>query len=148
MAKPDFGRRTPWHLWLVGVVSLLWNAMGAFDYSATQLRLDTYLANFTPEQLAYFTGFPAWVDASWAIAVWFSVLGSLALLMRRGAAVALFLISFIALVVTSVHNFLLGDVSMTEIAGPEALYFTGAIYAVALALLFYARRQRMNGVLA
>lgn len=147
MAKPDFRRGTPWHLWVVGVLALLWNAMGAFDYSATQLQLEAYLAGFTPEQRAYFDGFPPWVDASWAIAVWFSVLGSLALLLRRGVAVALFLISLAGLVVTSVHNFLLGDVSMAEIAGPEALYFTMAIYVVALALLFYARRQRMNGVL-
>ena len=31
--------RAPMHLWIVGVLSLLWNAMGVFDYLATKLRL-------------------------------------------------------------------------------------------------------------
>jgi hypothetical protein len=26
---------TPWHLWLVGVLALLWNSFGAFDYVMT-----------------------------------------------------------------------------------------------------------------
>jgi hypothetical protein len=29
---------TPWHLWIVGVFSLLWNGMGAFDYGMTESR--------------------------------------------------------------------------------------------------------------
>ena len=31
--------KAPLHLWIVGVLAVLWNAIGAFDYSATQLRL-------------------------------------------------------------------------------------------------------------
>ena len=32
------GTKTPWHLWLVGVVSLLWNGFGGYDFimSTTQ----------------------------------------------------------------------------------------------------------------
>lgn len=48
-------KSTPWHLWLIGVVALLWNAMGAFDYVMTQTRNDAYTSNFTAEQLAFFT---------------------------------------------------------------------------------------------
>ena len=57
--------RTPWHLWVIGVVALLWNAMGALDYVMTQTRNEEYMSNFTPEQLSFFYGFPAWVDAAW-----------------------------------------------------------------------------------
>ena len=46
--------RTPMHLWIVGVLALLWNFMGAFDYLATQLKLESYMSNFTQEQLDYF----------------------------------------------------------------------------------------------
>ena len=45
-------RRTPVHLWIVGVLALLWNLMGAFDYLATQLELEFYMSGFTEEQLA------------------------------------------------------------------------------------------------
>ena len=55
--------KTPVHLWIVGVLALLWNAMGAFDYLATQLELDFYMSRFTEQQLAYFYGFPKLMTA-------------------------------------------------------------------------------------
>jgi hypothetical protein len=45
--------RIPAHLWVVGALSLLWNAVGAFDYTATQMRLESYMSQFTPQQLDY-----------------------------------------------------------------------------------------------
>jgi hypothetical protein len=36
---PATHQKTPLHLWIVAVLALLWNAVGAFDYVATQLRL-------------------------------------------------------------------------------------------------------------
>ena len=56
----------------------------------SQLRLESYMSQFTPEQLAYFYGFPAWAVAAWAIAVWSALLGSLCLLLRKAWAVWLF----------------------------------------------------------
>ena len=29
--------KAPWHLWVVGVVTLLWNAVGIFSYMMTHL---------------------------------------------------------------------------------------------------------------
>ena len=74
--------KAPVHLWIVGIVSLLWNAMGVFDYLATQLELESYMSQFTEEQLAYFYGFPAWSVAAWAFGVWGAVAGSVGLLDR------------------------------------------------------------------
>jgi hypothetical protein len=82
---------TPWHLWLIGVVALVWSAMGAMDYVMTQTRNEAYMSAFTPEQLSFFYGIPAW-----AIAVWGGVLGALLLLIRRRHAVWVFLASLIA----------------------------------------------------
>ena len=53
--------KAPVHLWIVGVLALLWSLMGAFDYLATKLELEFYMSQFTPEQLAYFNAFPAWM---------------------------------------------------------------------------------------
>ena len=82
--------KAPVHLWIVGILAVLWNAVGCFDYFATQSQMESYMSQFTPEQLEYFYGFPAWVDACWAIAVWGSLLGSLLLLVRKAWAVWLF----------------------------------------------------------
>ncbi|NNE80767.1 MAG: hypothetical protein HKN18_10900 [Silicimonas sp.] len=139
--------RAPWHLWVIGILSLLWNAMGAVDYVMTQIRYEPYMSQFTPEQLEYFQSFPAWVQGSWAIAVWSSVAGSIFLLLRSRFAGAAFGISLVFMAATFVHNFVLADVKMNEIAGPEAIWFTAAIIVVAVLLWFYARWLRQRDVL-
>jgi hypothetical protein len=139
--------RAPRHLWVVGILSLLWNAMGAFDYLMTQTRNESYMSSFTPEQLEYFYGFPAWVVACWAIAVWGGVLGSVLLLLRKGLAAPVFLVSFLAMVVTTFHNFALTD-GMVKMGGAGALAFSAVIFVIALALVLYSRAMRRRGVLA
>lgn len=142
----DSQSRTPWHLWVVGIVSLLWNAMGAFDYLMTETKNQAYMSQFAPEQLAYFYGFPAWVVSAWAIAVWGGVLGSLLLLLRRGVAYWVFVVSFLGLVLTMIHNFVLTS-GMKVMGGPGALAFTAAIVVVAILLIVYAGAQKKRGVL-
>ena len=51
-AHRSFVRKAPVHLWIVGGLSLLWNAFGAFDYLMTQLQVEAYMSQFTEEQLA------------------------------------------------------------------------------------------------
>jgi hypothetical protein len=137
--------KAPRHLWIVGVLALLWNAIGAFDYSATQLRIESYMSQFSPEQLAYFYGFPVWAVAAWAIAVWFSLLGSLGLLLRKAWAVWLFGIAIAAMVITAVYNFVLSDgLSMMGMSG---VIFTAVIWLIAFGLFFYARAMAKRGVL-
>jgi len=137
--------RTPWHLWLVGVLALLWNAMGAFDYLMTETRNEGYMGQFTPEQLEYFYGFPAWVVAFWAIAVWGGVLGAIFLLLRNRFAVGTFLVSFLAMVVTMIRNYLLSD--GLEVTGVSGLVFTAVIFVVSLFLYLNSRAMRSKGAL-
>lgn len=137
--------RVPRHFWIVGVLSLLWNAVGAFDYAATQLRIESYMSAFTPEQLEYFYGFPAWVVAAWAIAVWSSLLGSLGLLLRKTWAVWLFGIAIVGMVLTALHNFVLSD--GLAVMGTGAVAFTAVIWLIAFFLFFYARAMSKRGVL-
>lgn len=139
---------TPRHLWVVGIVALLWNAMGAMDYVMTQTRNEAYMSQFTPEQLAFFYGFPTWVVAAWAIAVWTGVLGAVLLLLRKRLAVPVFLASLVAMVITTLHNFVLSD--GMEVMGGDAmaLGFTVVIFLVAIALFLYAQAMQKRGTLA
>jgi len=137
--------QTPVHLRVVGILALLWNAMGAFDYTATQYRIESYMANFTPEQLEYFYGFPAWADAAWALGVWGSFLGSLALLLRKSWAVWLFATSIVGLAGTTVHNFVLSNGA--KMMGEGGAMFTGIIWLIVLFLFFYSRAMAKRGVL-
>ena len=37
--------KTPWHIWVVGIFALLWNAFGALDYVLTRYDVAAYTAN-------------------------------------------------------------------------------------------------------
>ena len=138
--------RTPWHLWVVGVLAVLWNSMGAFDYVMTQTRNEGYMSKFTPEQLEYFYGFPSWVVAFWAIAVWSGVFGALLLLLRKKLAARVLLGSFLSMVVTTIYNFGLSD-GLEAMGGAFELVFSAMIFVIAFLLYLYAKAMKNRGVL-
>lgn len=90
-APPITRPRTPWHLWVVGIVSLL-------------------------------------------------------LLLRRGLAHAVFLVSLAGVLVSMFHNFVLTP-GLEIMGGPGPAAFSGAIVLVALLLVIYSRAQNKSGVL-
>jgi hypothetical protein len=135
---------TPWHLWLVGGLALLWNGVGALDYVMTETRNAPYMSTFTPEQLAYFYGFPMWVVSAWALSVWGGVLGAILLLLRKRWAVPVFGVSLATFVLTSFHNFVLTN-GLAIMGAAEGAVFSAVIFAIAVVLLLYARRLARNG---
>ncbi len=88
-------RRTPVHLWVVGLLGTLWNAFGAYDYLMTRARNTDYLAGMMPgvdprDALAWIDAFPVWAQFGWGLGVWAGLLGTLLLLVRsRWAELAL-----------------------------------------------------------
>jgi hypothetical protein len=76
--------RTPWHLWVVGVLSLLWNGFGAYDFIMTTTQGEAYMraSGFDQAMIDYFIAMPAWMYAPWTLGVWGGVAGSILLLMR------------------------------------------------------------------
>jgi hypothetical protein len=146
MMSADATPKRPLHLWIVAVLSLLWNAMGAFDYLMTQTRNAAYMEKFTPEQLEFYYGFPAWVESSWAIAVWGALVGSILLLLARRLSEWVFLVSLVAMVLTTIHNFFLSN-GLEIMGGASSLIFTAFIFVISVALYLYARAMGKNGVL-
>jgi len=146
MNESNTKQKTPWHLWVMGIVGLLWNAMGAMDYIMTETRNEQYMSAFTPEQLEFFYGLPIWVIASWAIAVWGAVLGCILLLLRKAIAVPVFMVSFIAMVITSFHNFVISN-GLEVIGDTFSLVFSGIIFFAALGFWLYARAMQKRGVI-
>ena len=137
--------KTPWHLWAVGIVSLLWNAMGVLDYLMTMSKNEEYMSAFTEEQLEYFYNFPSWVVFFWTLAVWGSLLGSIMLLFRSRIALPIFVLSLAAMVITAIYNF--GLTNGLEIMGTGGAIFTGVIFVIAVLLVIYARAMERRAVL-
>jgi hypothetical protein len=137
--------RAGWLYWVITVVGLLWNAFGGFDYYMTQSRNADYLANFPPEVIAFVEAMPAWVQAAWAIGVWFSVIGSVLMLIRSRWAVPAFALSLAGLAASNAYQWIVGmPPSMTQ---PAMLAITGMIWVILIFLLWYTNRARARGIL-
>ena len=135
---------TPWHLWAVGLLSLLWNGYGGYDYVMTQTNNAAYLANFTAEQRAYFDSFPLWMEAVWAIGVWGGVLGAVLLLLRMKWAFHAFLASLIAFAISVVYGQVSGG---NAVMGATGMIFSAVIFLLGLGFVMYSRLMTRRGVL-
>ena len=139
--------KTPWHLWVIGVLMLLWIGMGAMDYVMTVSRNPDYLAQFTPERLAFLDAFPTWAKASWALAVWLYVLGSLLILLRSRHAVWMLQAGFFFMIVTTIHNLFLAEVPAQETMSGFEIGFTIVLFILSILQIFYARYLRGQQIL-
>jgi hypothetical protein len=143
--------RTPVHLWIVGILSLLWNAFGAYDYVMTRMRNTDYLAGMMPEvdpnaTLAWVDSFPIWAQFGWGLGVWGGLVGAVLLLMRHRWAVWAFALSLFGAILGLGYQI----VAAPPLAGAEGMMFEIMPYViilVAVAFAWYARDQHRKGVL-
>lgn len=138
--------KVPASFWVIAALSLLWNAYGAYDYAMTQLDAEALLGNFSAEERAYFTSFPAWHTAFWALGVWGSVAGSILLLARSRWAIAGFLASIAGLLVTTIYAAV--KPMPSSLGGPGYWFVNAVIWIILLALLAYSRRALARGYIA
>ena len=139
--------KAPWHLWVVGIVTLLWNGFGANDYTQTQLRNMDYLNSMGYPQagIDYLDQFPAWAEAGWALGVWGAVTGSVLLLLRSRFAVWSFVISLIGIALTTVYE--AGADMPAELAEMQPGWFPILLWGLAIFQLWYAWSMKKKGVL-
>jgi len=145
-AKVTTSRR-PWHLWLIGIIGLLWSLMGVVSFILTQMNVEAVMSRFPPQQRQYFESFPLWVVAFWAISVFGGVIGSLLLLLKNRLAFHVLLVSVIAAAVYNCSGlFLLGGMDVMRATGGMGATVFPIIFAAFLAS--YARAMTGKGVLS
>ena len=138
--------RAPAHLWIVGVLALLWNGFGCFDYLMTNLKNKTYLSQLTADQLAYMNSLPAWLTGVWAVGVWGGLAGSILLLMRSRHAIWVFGLSLIGAIVGMGYQMFMTNMPASMKEGAMGI-MPWVIIAVAVFLLWYSRNAEKKGVL-
>jgi len=138
--------RAPAHLWVAGLLAVLWNGFACYDYLMTNLRSDAYLSQMPADQLAYLDTLPSWLTAFWALGVWGGLAGSLLLLARSRHAISAFAVSVIGVVVTFGYMMFGTDMPASMKTGVSAA-MPWVIFIIALFLLWYARGARKQGLL-
>ncbi len=147
MMSASSGAKTPWHLWVVGIVGVLWNAFGCIDYTMTKIQGDAWLRSMgmTDAQITSFNTMPAWMTAVWAIGVWGAVVGSILLLLRRRLAFPVFTVSLIAYVLSLVYAYALSDQAATM---PEGTWIMQVVILIGcLFFVWYSRMMAQRGLL-
>ena len=143
----ELAKKAPWHLWVVGIVSLLWNAVGGYDYFMTRTKNMEYLEpmGFDDAAMAYIDGFPIWADIAWGLGVWGAIAGSILLLVRSRHAVLAFALSLAGAIASNIYPFI--SEPPVAMQGMVPKIFALVIVAIAALLYWYSRRQTAAGVL-
>jgi hypothetical protein len=136
--------KTPWHLWLIGVIALLFNAIGVFDFVMTMAQGDDYLAiaGLTPDQIAHYVEMPAWMTVIWALGVFGA---SILLLLRRKLALPVFILSLGAFLISLLYTYVLTNGG--AIMGREMAIMSAVIAGLLIFFSWYARLMSAQGVL-
>ena len=141
--------RTPWHLWLVGVLSLLWNGFGAWDFIQTTTRGEAYMRamGFGDDMIAYYNAMPTWMYGPWILGVWGAVIGSILLLARRRWSVVAFALSFLGALISLIYGKLIDPPPTPTPEMAAMAWMPYVILLIAAFLLWYALAMAKRGVL-
>ena len=144
--------RTPAHLWIVGILSLLWNCFGAYDYTMTKTQGAKYIASTMPgvdgnAAMTWINSMPMYAQAGWALGVWLALLGSVLLLMRSRWAVWSFGLSLFGAILSIGYQIMLAPPMPGASSGGMMKMMPAIILVIAVALFLYAWAMEKKGVL-
>ena len=134
----DMTSKAPWHLRVVGVVAVLFNGIGVFDYVMSMAQGASYMASagMTPAQIAHYQQMPIWMVAIWTIGVWGAMLGSVLILLRNKLAFPVFAVSLAAFLVSLFYTYVLTDGG--EIMGGQMAIASAVIASLLVVFMWYS----------
>jgi len=132
-----------WHIWVVGVLSLLWNGMGALTVMMAQ---SGKLPNVDALEASYYAAQPFWFMIATNIALLATIAAALALLIRSRFATWLYAFALVAFVINNVYDLAAGTSLMLVDRG--WLVMTCIIATISVLQLVYAWTMKKRGVLS
>ena len=139
--------KTPWHIWLIGVIAVLFNSIGVFDFVMSMAQGARYQvsAGMTPDQIAHYQAMPSWMTAVWAVGVFGAFLASILLLLRRKLASPVFVLSLAAFLISLLYTYVLTDGG--AIMGRQMAIASAVIAGLLIFFSGYSRFMAVRGVL-
>lgn len=132
------GTKVPTVYWVVAVLGLLWNCIGAYFYIQARLDPDAVMATAPQEMRDYVANMPLWANIGYGFGIWGSFAGSVLMVLRSRHAPTAFLVSFVGAAISFIGQAQAGVLRPAEPV---------VILAVILALWWYSRRAAAQGLL-
>ena len=131
-----------WSFWVIAAFALIWNILGSLNYLG-QMNADL-VATMPETHRAIIDGRPAWATGGFALSVFAGALGGLLLLLRKSAAIYLFIASLLGTIVTMIHTTRVAT-SKIEFGGGEIVVMILLPLIVAALLIWYSRNAERKG---
>jgi len=138
--------RAPAHLWIVGILSLLWNAYGCYDYLMMMTADPGWMSKFPQDAVTYWESLPSWLSGFWAVGVWGGLAGAVLLLVRSRYSVWAYGLSFVGAVVGIGYQLFMTDMPESMQSG-SAMMLSWAVIIIAAFQLWYSWSHEKKGVL-
>lgn len=139
--------KAPWHIWLIGVIALLFNSIGVFDFVMSMAQGAEYQASagMTPDQIAHYQAMPSWMIVVWAVGVFGAFLASILLLLRKELSLPVFTLSLAAFLISLLYTYVLTDGG--AIMGLQMAIASAVISGLLVFFIWYTWYMTMRGVL-
>ena len=130
--------------WIIAVFALLWNLIGVYLWLYEYFLItDEVRATLPQQQVEIMASAPIWSMYVYGLAVITGLLASVFLLLRKKLAVAVFLLSLIAVLILQLYwIFAMGTI---EKLGPQSLFMPLIVIALAIFEYFYSMGAARNG---
>lgn len=133
----------PVSYWIVAVLALAWNLIGAAMLYLQANMAPESLARMTEAQRQVYEATPGWLNIAFAAAVTGGVLGAVGLLLKKRWAATLFLVSLIGLLVQVIGAYVVTPAWAAY--GAAGLAMPAVLLAISVFLLWYANRAADRG---
>ena len=133
--------RVPLHLWVVGVLLVLWNGLGvALAIAAQTARLPSV----DPDITAYFDSQPLWFVLFADLGPFAGLAGSVALLLQSRFAIRFFAAQLAIIAVANAYEVLIGtSLLLTSPGSRSASLFLAAVIGAEIAYAWFLTRRRV-----
>ena len=133
--------------WMIGIIALLWNAMGVDAYIQQAYNTERHQAMYPdPKQLEIVNNLPSWLTAVFAIAVFAGLLGCILMLFKKKMANLFFKLSLFAVIIQTVYNLFINEGK--DMYGAFEYSMLISIPIAAIFLMLYSKKSTEKGWLS
>lgn len=135
--------KAPKWFMIVAIVALAWNLIGLAAFVAEMMMTPEAMAALPEAQQELYRTQPGWLPIVFAGSVIAGTLGALALVLRKGWALPMFVVSFVCLLAQQYYMWVMSN--MVEVMGTGAMILPLMVLAIAAFLIWvsgFARGKR------
>lgn len=131
--------------WVISILAIIWNIMGLMAFFSDAFITAEALNNLPAAEKELYLSYPSWAKIFYGLSVIGGTLGCVLMLMKKGLAFKVFIISLIAILIQMGHS--LFFTKSLEVYGNTALIMPTIVIGIAVFLIWYSKNLISKGIL-